>query len=56
MRCPICKCEPYEFYFDVNNEICGCDACISSRSAAEYAAEQAELEYDYHREMFMSDK
>ena len=49
--CPICKSEAEEFFFDVNGEICGCDDCITSRSAAEYLEEQDELARDYADEM-----
>lgn len=56
MICPVCKCEPYELYLDINGDICGCDACVNSISAAEYEMEREEAEYDYHREMFMCDK
>ena len=49
--CPVCKGEATEFYFDVNGDICGCDGCISCRSAAEYQEEQDELARDYADEM-----
>ena len=56
MVCPVCKCEPYEFYLDINGDICGCDSCITSISKAEYEADWEEGQRDYHRETFMSNK
>ena len=40
--CPVCGWEAEEFYFDINDNICGCDQCISKRDAVEYMAEKEE--------------
>lgn len=32
-HCPVCGRECDEIYFDDNDEICGCDECISTKSA-----------------------
>lgn len=32
-HCPVCGSECDEIYLDVDNEICGCDECIRTRSA-----------------------
>ena len=40
--CPVCGWEAEEFYFDINDNICGCDRCISRRDAMEYMAEKEE--------------
>lgn len=54
--CPICRGDCSEYVFDINHEIVGCDRCTSTRDSEEYDAEQLELEADYARETFMSDK
>ena len=51
VECPVCKCGCEELFFDINNDIVGCDCCISSRSAAEYEQEQEDLARDYADEM-----
>ena len=54
--CPVCG-EPAEtIYTDINAEVCGCNNCINSYDAFEYFGEQAQLQQDYYRETFMSDK
>ena len=52
--CPVCGNECETFYFNNENEICGCDQCVSTRDASEYKQEQYEEEkeawqsrYDY---------
>ena len=54
--CPVCMETCSEFYFDCNGEIVGCDRCISTRDAWEYKGEQDQLQADYYREVFMSDR
>ena len=54
--CPVC-CEPAEeIFLDYNNEVCGCDKCIRSRDAFEYFGEQEQMQQDYYREIFMSER
>ena len=54
--CPVCGQECYEYVFDRNGDIVGCDRCTFTRDAVEYDAEQDELKADYHRETFMSER
>ena len=54
--CPVCKEEAEEIFLDINNEVCGCDKCISSRDAFEWKSEQDDLEQDYYDEVRFSDK
>lgn len=54
--CPVCGESCAEYFFDANNEICGCENCISRRDAWEYKGEQDALQADYYREVFMSDR
>ena len=49
--CPVCRCECSELYFDINDDIVGCDSCISCRDAAEYKAEKDEMMRDLADEM-----
>ena len=39
--CPVCGEDCEEIFFDVNNEVCGCDKCIHSRDAYEWAEQEA---------------
>lgn len=50
--CPICMRYCSEYFFDANNEICGCENCISRRDAWEYKAEEEQLQADFYRELF----
>lgn len=34
-RCPICGDECETLYKDINNEVCGCDRCITTADAWE---------------------
>ena len=45
-RCPICGAEAETFYFDFNDNICGCDICITTQNAIEYKEEQDEAAYE----------
>ena len=44
--CPVCGCDAETFFFDFNGNICGCDACVSTRNAIEYKEEQDEAKYE----------
>ena len=54
--CPVCGEPCEEYFFDINNEICGCENCIHSRDAFEWKGEQDQLQADYYRETFMSER
>ena len=54
--CPVCGEPCEEYFFDINNEICGCENCIYSRDAFEWKGEQEQLQADYYRETFMSER
>lgn len=42
--CPVCGSDLYEFvYKDIDGEVCGCDMCVKSMDANEYADEMAEM-------------
>ena len=57
--CPICGEECEELFFDKNNEICGCDNCVTSKDAWEWLWEQqdeaervkADFYLDYLKDM-----
>ena len=38
--CPVCGEECEEIFFDKNNEVCGCENCVTSRDAYEWAEEE----------------
>ena len=55
-ECPVCKCQCETYIMDINGDIVGCESCTREQDAYEYQQEQEELEADYYRETFMSDK
>ena len=42
--CPICGEECEEIFFDKEQQVCGCDRCVSSRDAWEWMWEQQDEE------------
>ena len=54
--CPVCGEQCEEIFKDINGEVCGCDRCITSRDAYEWQGEQDQLQADYYRETFMSER
>ena len=58
--CPICGNECDTLYFDMNDQICGCDCCISSQNAFEYEEDRREAAMEAEAErrvdMFMESR
>ena len=64
VTCPICeeKCE--EVYIDRAGDVVGCDICMSTKDAYEWAAEEAEnaraemedWKYDEYRDRMLFDR
>ena len=63
VHCPVCDQECDEIYFNRDGDVIGCDMCISTQSAADWAVERdenarAEMEdrkYDEYRDRMLFD-
>lgn len=57
--CPVCHQECEEIFFDINDDVCGCDNCIRSRDAWEWMWKcqeeeeniRADYQLDYMKDM-----